>query len=570
MSSIFEKLRNILKEEEVVSSEISRGNEKDAREDLEDIENKILPVLKSERQDLEKINQVVNALHNWEEETEKLIAASAENIKLIKAGIEERNKSKILKNAAKINRRLVDNRDKVEPENKLSDSQLDYFNEINTIGKSLETVENLNQIIRRLNSKNLSSKEQKIEKISESLEIIVSKEKDLECSTTDHQTLYKEVNDIREQLSSSSMLSERELKAVKATLKNLSELIRDIGKFETEGSKLNRRDFLKIASGSFIGLAAASQIYDELEQSSNASINEENLNRTERFLYEYFKEVKSWSSGSLQLGNHVVIAENHKNMDAYISLADFISIHNPDAIGLEFFYKDDEYLKEFNRENIGANKVINHWNTHIGRGRPEPVQREILEACRKNNVDLVGLEPVKQTFYPKEGKDISYKKRSLGMSEIAVETAKKYNKTAFIVGYLHSGLPAIIPEMLLKSARPKFKGKFDVKEFYQNPLRFTEYENTKHAHLFYQNPKLRINHRLREHNLDTSLLKATSAEEQLRTFKNEYANLGRKTETTELILEKIQNSLQQLEKAQSLSLQSGNNYSIMLREPFYD
>lgn len=570
MSSIFDKLRGILEEEKEVSSKISGGNKDDARKDLEDIENKILSVLESEEKDLEEINQVINILDNWEKETEELIDASIENIERIKSGLRDKNRSKVLRNAATINRRLVNSRNEVEPEKKLSKSQFGYYREIKAIGKSLQTVENLKQIITELNQGKTNRKEEKIEKISESLEIIIRKEKNLEDSKTDYHNLYQEVNEIREQLDSTSILSEKELKATQATLKNLSDLIRDVGELESEGSGLDRRDFLKIASTAFIGLAAASQIYDEVEQSKNTSINEENLDRTERFLYEYLKEINSWSSEKLQLGNHVVIAENHQNMDAYISLADFINIHNPDAIGLEFFYREDQYLKKFNGGNIGVDEVINHWNSHIARGRPEKVQREILEACRKNNVDLIGLEPVKQTFYPNEGKDISYKKRSLGISEIAVEIAKTYDRTAFVVGYLHSGLQAMIPEMLLNSAHPKFNDKFGLEEFYNNPLTFSKYEETKHAHLFYQNPDLRINHRLKENNLNTSMLKATSAEEQLKTFRKEYANLRQKTEKTESINQKIQNSLRQLKKSQPLSVQSRNGYSIMLREPFYD
>ncbi len=569
MSSLFEKIQNILKKEKVTSTEIANGNSIDAKEDLEEIENKILSVLESEGQDLEELNQVINDIYSWEQKSEELIEDSIENVELIKAGISEQNKTKILRNAAKINERLVNSRDKVEPEDRLSESQLDYFKEINAVGKSLETVENLQDIIRGLDSKEVNNKEKKIEAISESLESILHKERELEGSETKYQSLHQEITDISDQVS--SILSGEELKAVKTTLKNLSELIRDVGEFELDGSGLTRRDFLKIASASFIGLAAASQVYRDLEVDSKPLFNEKNLNRTERFLYEYLKEIDSWKSGKLKLGDHVIIAEEHQDMDAYISVADFIKTYSPDAVGLEFFYKEDQYLRKFNGGDIGVDKVVNHWNTHLGRGRPEEVQREILTACRRNGVDLLGLEPWRFGYTYGEEPNINfeklYERRSLGMSETAAEIAERYDNTAFVVGYLHSGLQAMIPKMLLRSAKPKFKGKFDLRDFYRNPLRFTKYEDTKRAYYFYQNPELRINHKLAQKNFDSSLLKATSAEEQLRVFREQYIPLNKKTEKTELIEKRVEGSLQQLRNAQPISLQSKDSYSIMMRQP---
>lgn len=340
-------------------------------------------------------------------------------------------------------------------------------------------------------------------------------------------------------------------------IQKLDEKVNEVSEAENN-LEINRRRLLKVAGAGGAAVLGAS-----------LSINED-MDRTEKFLMAYLEEINSWKSGGLKLRNNIVIGERHTNTTSFSSLIDILIKFNPDAVGLEFFYEKDESLEYFNKGDISIKSLSNHWERNLGYKREEKKRIEFLEVCREKNIKIIGLEPEKPSTYIDWDpvSEITYEKRAKGMSSNAFEVAESNEKSVFLVGNHHAGLKAGIPEDLLKSGQLKFEDKFNLKEFYKNPLIYSKFYSNEErdGSKYYKNPNLRINYKLKQNNLKTSLVRATSVKEQKRIFENQYQNYEHKTEKMENLKKEISATLNELKKSQPVSGRSKSGFNIILRK----
>jgi hypothetical protein len=609
MGSPLEKVRKIIRAEESLESRYEEGDlDGKSVGEVEEIEESLLQLLELGQEDLKELISLLRRIKTWEENTDSLLESLNPDINELYESLEsfqleslDKRRREILKIFSTINSKMEERKEKVSPEEVLSEEQAKYFEELRALESGLDAEEELDFIVERLENEGISDGEleerrKKLETLRENLEPLKSMDSKVQSSEIDHSEFYKKVEGIKNEiqgLENTSVFSEKEVKAMRTTIESLENLIKEVGEIEDGENGMSRRNFLKLAAAStFVGLEAAAQVYQSSIEKSNGVANQD-LGHTERFLYSYYREISSYLERKpREKGRHTVIGENHNYSDGIGILTEFVKREKPDAVGLEFFYEKDEHLKRFNMGETGVEDVLNHWVrteeqlSMLGRDRPEQGAARFLEAVRQADTDLIGLEWQRRGYYPGSDKILGlsekqYRKRSLMMSEIASKIASRYDSTAYFVGLSHANLGMAVPFRLLRAAKPHYSGKFNVEDLYSNPyLTFkhrdrSENENgfgktTKNFMDFYRNPKMRIEDFLRDKGFSTDSLMATSAQEHrniLNMILRDFPRDKLEEKTTSRILENINSKLDELRGRQPLKTSSERGFDVTLRQP---